>query len=183
MNQHRILAAVALAFAVLAGVLMGLHALTAPQDVHMALMADMERMMEAEEPRAASVPSPRPVPASQARAEPPTQPPNPGDTSAEDALPDATLALGSQAFAAGDMESARRYFRAIVDGSPDHSMAPYAAYKLAWCEANLGDIDAAIVEIQRTIRWLRDEGRPEEAVTLREALADLEHFGSLQDTG
>lgn len=98
-------------------------------------------------------------------------------------MPEAVLALGAEAFARGDMVAARRHSHVIVDVSPDHVLAPYAAYQLAWCEANLGAPRAASVEIRRTIHWLRDEGRPEQSVTLREALADLARSRSSIDTG
>ncbi|MFH1468871.1 MAG: hypothetical protein ABIO70_31070 [Pseudomonadota bacterium] len=136
-------------------------------------------------PRASPPSAAPPSPGAVAVVVPPAEPtpPPPEDTAARDAVPEVVLAAGAEAFARGDMEAARRHFRAIVDESPDHPLAPYAAYKLAWCEANLGDPRAASVEIRRTIHWLRDEGRPEQSVTLREALADLAHFRSTIDTG
>lgn len=136
---------------------------------------------------------PSPAPSEQREPTPPASAPTSGkaspegdpptDTAAPSVLPELALRLGAEHFAKGDMAAARDQFRAIVDDSPDHPMAPYAAYKLAWCEANLGDHRAAVAEMQRVVRWLRDDGRPEEAVTLREALADLEHFRSQLDTG
>ncbi len=135
-----------------------------------------------------------PEPATPAPASP-SSPPTPGaappepapglaaDTAEPSVLPEVQLGLGAEAFGRGDMEAARGHFRAIVDEAPDHPMAPYAAYKLAWSEANLGEHRKAITEMQRVITWLRDEGRPEEAVTLREALMDLEHFQGQLDTG
>jgi hypothetical protein len=125
---------------------------------------------------AAAEPPPRIAP-----ADPPSGPSD--DTGGPSVLPELRIGLGSEAFMAKDFETARRHFRSVVDESPDHPMAPYAAYKLGWCEANLGDHRAAVVELQRVITWLRDEGRPEEAVTLREALMDLEHFQGQLDTG
>jgi hypothetical protein len=106
-----------------------------------------------------------------------------GDTAEPTVQPEVQLGLGSEAFVKGEMETARRHFGAIVDETPNHPMAPYAAYKLAWCEANLGDHRAAVREMQRVITWLRDEGRPEKDVSLREALMDMEHFRGQLDTG
>ncbi len=123
-------------------------------------------------------PTPAPAPGAAAAA---PQPPD--DTAAPSVLPELALRLGADAFTRGDMKTAQRHFRSIVDDSPDHPMAPFAAYKLAWTEYNLGDPHAAITELQRVVTWLRDEGRAEEAVTLREAQMDLEHFRRVVDTG
>jgi hypothetical protein len=129
-------------------------------------------------------PTPPPAAANPSLAQPDGEPSPPvEDTAQESVLPEVLLGMGAEAFLAGDMETARRHLRAIVDEAPDHRMAPYAAYKLAWCEANLDDHAAAVVEMQRVVRWLRDDGRPEESVTLREALMDLEHLRSQLDTG
>ncbi len=136
----------------------------------------------ASRPTASGAGAPPPAAASAGGATEPQDAPS-DDTAAPSVLPEVLLGLGSEAFVAKDFETARRHFRAIVDASPDHPMAPYAAYKLGWCEFNLDDPKAAVVELERVVGWLRDDGRPEEAVTLREALMDLEHFAGQVDSG
>jgi len=132
---------------------------------------------------AARTPPPHPQPAAEAPPQQAAQQAEPDDTAEESVVPELHLRLGAERFVQGDMEAARKHFRAVADHAPDHSMAPFAAYKLAWSEANLGEFDAAIIELERVIAWLRDDERPEVAVTLREAEADLAHFRSRQDSG
>ncbi|MBN2799297.1 MAG: tetratricopeptide repeat protein [Deltaproteobacteria bacterium] len=135
--------------------------------------------------RSAERPPIAPGPLGRAEAAPTAPPPRapraaaaqaPEDTAGASGRLDSPLVLGAEAYNAGDWEAARQAFRALVDEHPDDPLAPYAAYQLAWSEANLGDLRAATTEMRRVVGWLRDDRRPEEDVTLSEALADLEHF-------
>jgi hypothetical protein len=54
--------------------------------------------------------------------------------------PTARLSLAEAAFARGDLADARAGYAAVL---PDPTLGRYAAYKLAWCEWNLGDFGAA----------------------------------------
>ncbi len=84
--------------------------------------------------------------------------------------------LGEMAFDANEAEAAYEHYLEVIDNHSDDPMAPFALYKLAWTEFNLGDVEAAIEDMKLVIEWIGDgENRLDE--TLREeGMKDLDRF-------
>jgi hypothetical protein len=61
--------------------------------------------------------------------------------------------LGEMAFDANEAEAAYDHYLEVIEEHTDHSLAPFALYKLAWAEYNLGDVDAAIDDMELMIEW------------------------------
>jgi hypothetical protein len=60
-------------------------------------------------------------------------------------------------------------------------MAPFALYKLAWAEYNLGDVEAAIDDMELVIEWL-GAGETQMHETVRSQVSeDLDLFRSQAD--
>ena len=68
--------------------------------------------------------------------------------------PEQLITLGELAFDANDAESAYEHFLEIIEENPDDDMAPFALYKFAWVEYNLGDVDAAILDMELVTEWI-----------------------------
>jgi hypothetical protein len=88
----------------------------------------------------------------------------------EDPNVDELTMLGEMAFDANEAEAAYDHYLEVIEEHTDHSLAPFALYKLAWAEYNLGDVDAAIDDMELMIEW---SGRGKLAY---HGAADLELF-------
>lgn len=93
---------------------------------------------------------------------------------------DAWVQLGEHRFANGDAAGAMLAYQKAARFEAS-ALRPFALYKLAWCQYNLGDVEGAIVSATRVIRLSTpaEEGAVVQAgrIELREeALADLVRF-------
>ena len=61
---------------------------------------------------------------------------------------DEMIVLGEMAFEANEAESAYDHYLEVIDNHSEHSSAPFALYKLARTEFNLGEVDAAISDMK-----------------------------------
>ena len=90
--------------------------------------------------------------------------------------PEQLIALGELAFDANDAESAYEHFLEIIEENPDDKMAPFALYKFAWVEFNLGDVDAAILDMELVTEWIEMGDVKQEGILIRAAPEDLIFF-------
>ena len=65
--------------------------------------------------------------------------------------------LGEMAFEAQENQAAYDHYLEVIDNHSDDPKSAFALYKLAWTEYNLGDVDAAIDDMELMLEWL-DEG-------------------------
>ena len=93
--------------------------------------------------------------------------------------------LGEMAFDANQAEDAYEHYLEVIENHTDDPMAPFALYKLAWTEYNLGDVEAAIDDMALVMEWLDDSASDGENPMLDAleagAPADLELFRSHTD--
>ena len=88
--------------------------------------------------------------------------------------PEAYLLIGDHYFGSGNPAKARIAYNKVL-GWPDHPLAPYAAFKLAWCDYNVGELRPAIDGMKRVIATSGGPGG--ETTALRNtALIDLVRF-------
>ena len=93
----------------------------------------------------------------------------------------ASLQKAEAVFEGGDAVGAMQLYRDIVEQHPDSKWAPYALYKLAWAEVNLGNVSGGITDMERLVGWFEDESvaMHDSNQRLREAAeADLTQFRS-----
>lgn len=90
--------------------------------------------------------------------------------------PEQLITLGELAFDANDPESAYEHFLEIIEENPDDKMAPFALYKFAWVEFNLGDVDAAILDMELVTEWIEMGDVQQEGILIRAAPEDLLFF-------
>jgi len=92
-------------------------------------------------------------------------------------VPDAYLAMGEHYFNANDVFNAKKaYERAL--SFKDSKVYTYALYKLAWCDYNLGEYDAAIKKFKQVVELAEkeatgSEGEKGKIQLKREALQDM----------
>ena len=96
--------------------------------------------------------------------------------SINDPTPEQLITLGELAFDANDPESAYEHFLEVIEENPDDEMAPFALYKFAWVEFNLGDIDAAILDMELVTEWIEKGDVKQEGILIRAAPEDLLFF-------
>ena len=65
--------------------------------------------------------------------------------------------LGEMAFEAQENQAAYDHYLEVIDNHADDPKSAFALYKLAWTEYNLGDVDAAIEDMELMLEWM-DEG-------------------------
>lgn len=136
-----------------------------------------------------ALPGPRSAPAAPklpapARVDDGAAPSAPDDLEAGDAAPPALdeqqvralVTRGEAAMDEGDLPGATEAFRRIVEDAPDAPYAPFAAYKLAWCVYNAGDLRGAAVEMERALAWLEAGEAVGADVLAVEADKDLARF-------
>ena len=89
--------------------------------------------------------------------------------------------LGERAFDADEPAAAYDHYLEVIEDHPDDPMAPFALYKLAWAEYNLGDVEAAIDDMELVIEWL-GAGETQMHETVRSQVSeDLDLFRSQAD--
>jgi hypothetical protein len=89
--------------------------------------------------------------------------------------------LGERAFDADEPAAAYEHYLEVIEDHPDDPMAPFALYKLAWAEYNLGDVEAAIDDMELVIEWL-GAGETQMHETVRSQVSeDLDLFRSQAD--
>ena len=97
-----------------------------------------------------------------------------------DAIEDPTVAdltyLGELAFEANDPASAYDHYLEVIEGHADDPMAPFALYKFAWVEYNLGQTDAAIEDMNLMIEWIEGSDFPLDQTLRESAHSDLKLF-------
>ena len=84
--------------------------------------------------------------------------------------------LGELAFEANEASAAYDHYLEVIDHHTDHPLAPFALYKLAWAEFNLGDVDAAIADMELMLEWLEVGDSPMDDTLRNAAPADLALF-------
>ena len=90
--------------------------------------------------------------------------------------PQQLITLGELAFDANDSESAYEHFLEVIEENPDDEMAPFALYKFAWVEFNLGDVDSAILDMKLVTEWIEMGDVQQEGILIRAAPEDLRFF-------
>ena len=99
----------------------------------------------------------------------------------EDPNVDELTMLGEMAFEANEAQAAYDHYLEVIEEHTDEPMAPFALYKLAWAEYNLGDVHAAIDDMELMMEWL-DYGKSPMEQTLRvSGPADLKMFRGQAD--
>lgn len=86
-------------------------------------------------------------------------------------VPDTWIQLGDHAFDHNDLEGARAAFQHAADAQ-DPKLYAYAVYKLAWCDYNAHELEAAVKKLHQVVDYV--DTRSKAQVVLRnEALGDL----------
>ena len=84
--------------------------------------------------------------------------------------------LGEMAFDANEPEAAYEHYLEVIDNHTDDPQAPFALYKLAWTEFNLGDVEAAIDDMELVIEWIGEGETPLQEALLTAGSQDLDRF-------
>ena len=84
--------------------------------------------------------------------------------------------LGELAFEANDPASAYDHYLEVIEGHADDPMAPFALYKFAWVQYNLGEVDAAIADMNLMIEWIEESDFSLDQTLRESAYSDLELF-------
>ena len=86
------------------------------------------------------------------------------------------IMLGEMAFYANEAESAYEHYLDVIDNHSDDPMAPFALYKFAWVQYNLGDVDYAIQDMELVLEWIETGALDQEEVLRMAVPTDLELF-------
>ena len=86
--------------------------------------------------------------------------------------------LGEMAFDANESEAAYEHYLEVIDHHTDHPLAPFALYKLAWAEYNLGDVEAAIADMELMLEWLEVGESPMAEILRAAGPSDLAKFAA-----
>jgi tetratricopeptide (TPR) repeat protein len=89
--------------------------------------------------------------------------------------------LGEMAFDADEPAAAYEHYLEVIEDQPDDPMAPFALYKLAWAEYNLGDVEAAIDDMALMIEWIGDGETQMHEALLSQGAEDLDLFDTRAD--
>jgi tetratricopeptide (TPR) repeat protein len=89
--------------------------------------------------------------------------------------------LGEMAFDANQAEAAYEHYLEVIEEHTDDPNAPFALYKLAWTEYNLGDVEAAIDDMALVIEWVGDGETQMHEVLRTQGTKDLDMFGTPAD--
>ncbi len=84
--------------------------------------------------------------------------------------------LGELAFDANDSASAYDHYLEVIEEHTDDAMAPFALYKFAWVQYNLGDKQAAIDDMELVLEWIGEGETQLDDVLLSEVSTDLAFF-------
>ncbi len=93
-----------------------------------------------------------------------------------DPTPAELVTLGELAFEANDPESAYQHYLEVIEEHPDDPMAPFALYKFAWAELNIGDVESAISDMALVVEWLETGEAENNEMLMRAAPEDLIFF-------
>ena len=86
------------------------------------------------------------------------------------------IMLGEMAFYANEAESAYEHYLDVIDNHSEDPMAPFALYKFAWVQYNLGDVDYAIQDMELVLEWIETGALNQEEVLRMAVPTDLELF-------
>ena len=86
------------------------------------------------------------------------------------------VAEGEVAFGANDAATAYANYLIVVEDMPDDPMAPFALYKLAWTEFNLGDLEAAADDMALVLEWTEQDDSELGRQLHTHAARDIERF-------
>jgi tetratricopeptide (TPR) repeat protein len=89
--------------------------------------------------------------------------------------------LGEMAFDAGETADAYEHYLEVIEEHPTDPQAPFALYKLAWAEYNLGDVNAAIDDMELMMEWLGDSEDPLHEMLRSSGSTDLHVFDKRAD--
>ena len=84
--------------------------------------------------------------------------------------------LGELAFEANVPSAAYDHYLEVIDHHRTDPLAPFALYKLAWTEFNLGDVEAAIADMELMLEWLEVGDSPMENTLRAAGPTDLAMF-------
>ena len=99
----------------------------------------------------------------------------------EDPNVDELTMLGEMAFDANEAQAAYDHYLEVIEEHTDEPMAPFALYKLAWAEYNLGDVNAAIDDMELMMEWLGDSEDPLHEMLRSSGSTDLDLFDTRAD--
>jgi hypothetical protein len=99
----------------------------------------------------------------------------------EDPNVDELTMLGEMAFEANEAQAAYDHYLEVIEEHTDDPLAPFALYKLAWAEYNLGDVEAAIDDMELMMEWLDYGESPMEQILRDSGPADLKLFSAHAD--
>jgi len=86
--------------------------------------------------------------------------------------------LGEMAFDANEPAAAYEHYLEVIEEHTDDPMAPFALYKLAWAEFNMGDVEAAIDDMELMMEWVAEEESQLHETLRSEGTRDLDFFES-----
>ena len=86
------------------------------------------------------------------------------------------IMLGEMAFYANEPESAYEHYLDVIDNHSDDPKAPFALYKFAWVQYNLGDVDSAIQDMELVLEWMETGEIKLADILEKSAPTDLEFF-------
>jgi hypothetical protein len=89
--------------------------------------------------------------------------------------------LGEMAFDAGETADAYEHYLEVIEEHPTDPQAPFALYKLAWTEYNLGDVSAAIDDMELMMEWIGDSEHPLHEMLRSSGSTDLDLFDTRAD--
>ena len=84
--------------------------------------------------------------------------------------------LGEMAFEAQENQAAYDHYLEVIDNHSDDPKSAFALYKLAWTEYNLGDVEAAIDDMELMLEWVADGDSALEEMLRTAGPTDLEMF-------
>ncbi len=97
-----------------------------------------------------------------------------------EAIPDPNVdeltMLGEMAFDANEAEAAYEHYLEVIEEHTDDPNAAFALYKLAWAEYNLGDVEAAINDMELMMEWVGDGETQLQEILHSQGPADLDLF-------
>lgn len=120
--------------------------------------------------------APASAPVATARPAAPPEPPEPAAEPPSDDVVAGWLRVAEAAFEDGDLAVAGESYRRIVEEAPDARVAPYALYKLGWCEYNAGRPDEAVRAMEMLVDWAEAGNVPGADVLAKQAEQDLADF-------
>ena len=84
--------------------------------------------------------------------------------------------LGELAFEANEPDAAYAHYLEVIDEHSDNPLSSFALYKLAWVEFNLGDVEAAIDDMELVLEWIEAGDTNMDESLRSSAVSDLDLF-------